>query len=300
MLDFGGGTFAPLAELPHVGGVGDPVRARRRTADRRRGAASSTARGVLPRQRHRLDRDLPQPARRRAGPTTRYGDVFLVVDGWSTLRADFDEASSRSCSDWPQRGLTFGIHLLVAPPAGPTSAPPCATSSAPGSSCGSATRSTPRSTARSPANVPTGRPGRGLMAERLHFLGALPRVDGDAGPATLGDGVEDLVAVSARGRLARPRRPAAAAERDRLDRGRGGPAGEAARGDARHRRGRPAPVGLDFDREPHLLSSATASSRQERAAAQPGQSIIRRSPRRRPDHRRRLPAQLLGEVPRTT
>ncbi len=45
-----------------------PLRARRRTPDHRRGAGDrGPSRGVLPRQRHRLDRDLPHSPRGRAG-----------------------------------------------------------------------------------------------------------------------------------------------------------------------------------------------------------------------------------------
>ena len=40
------------------------------------------------------------------------------------------------------------------------------------------------------ALVPAGRPGRGLVQGKLHFLGALPRIDGDGSAETLGDGVE--------------------------------------------------------------------------------------------------------------
>ena len=43
------------------------------------------------------------------------------------------------------------------------------------------------------ALVPAGRPGRGLVPGKLHFLAALPRIDGDPDADTLGDGVEDLV-----------------------------------------------------------------------------------------------------------
>ena len=43
------------------------------------------------------------------------------------------------------------------------------------------------------ALVPTGRPGRGLVPAKLHFLGALPRIDGDGDADTLGDGVDDLI-----------------------------------------------------------------------------------------------------------
>ena len=43
------------------------------------------------------------------------------------------------------------------------------------------------------ALVPAGRPGRGLVPSKLHFLGALPRIDGDGNADTLGDGVDDLI-----------------------------------------------------------------------------------------------------------
>ena len=41
--------------------------------------------------------------------------------------------------------------------------------------------------------MPVGRPGRGLVPSKLHFLGALPRIDGDGSADTLGDGVDDLI-----------------------------------------------------------------------------------------------------------
>ena len=38
--------------------------------------------------------------------------MFLVVDGWSTLRADFDELEME-LQALAQRGLTFGLHLVA-------------------------------------------------------------------------------------------------------------------------------------------------------------------------------------------
>ncbi|MBE8528500.1 type VII secretion protein EccC, partial [Amycolatopsis sp. H6(2020)] len=43
------------------------------------------------------------------------------------------------------------------------------------------------------ANVPADRPGRGITAEKLHFLAALPRIDTDQRPETVGAGGVDLV-----------------------------------------------------------------------------------------------------------
>ena len=65
VLDFGGGTFAPLAVAPPRGRGRHPLRARRRTPHRRRGPGSrGPPRGLLPGPRHRLDRDLPHPESR--------------------------------------------------------------------------------------------------------------------------------------------------------------------------------------------------------------------------------------------
>jgi len=43
------------------------------------------------------------------------------------------------------------------------------------------------------ADVPQSAPGRGLIAEKLHFLSALPRIDGDPQVDNLADGVANLV-----------------------------------------------------------------------------------------------------------
>ncbi len=127
-----------------------------------------------------------------------WGDVFLVVDGWSTLRAEFDDLEME-LQQLAGRGLTFGMHLIAA--------------SARWADFRAAMRDVFGSRLelrlgdpldseidrKVAALVPTGRPGRGLVPSKLHFLGALPRVDGDADAATLGDGVDDLVERASRG-----------------------------------------------------------------------------------------------------
>jgi S-DNA-T family DNA segregation ATPase FtsK/SpoIIIE len=193
ILDFGGGTFSPMASLPHVAGVGtrsEPDVVRRIAAE---------VQGIVDRREayfraNGIDSIETYRSRRAQGRADDgYGDVFLVVDGWSTLRSDFDDLEM-SLQVLASRGLTFGLHILA----------------------GAARWNDFRAAMRDQLGtrvelklgdamdseidrkisqlVPTNRPGRGLVPGKLHFLGALPRIDGQATAETLGDGVDDLIA----------------------------------------------------------------------------------------------------------
>ena len=196
VLDFGGGTFAALSGLPHVAGIGtrsEPDVVRRIVAE---------VTGVVDRREayfreQGIDSIETYRSRRAKGRADDgYGDCFLVVDGWSTLRADFDDLEMQ-LQTLAARGLTYGVHLLV------------------GATRWADLRSATRDVLgtrlelrlgdpmdseidrKVAALVPAGRPGRGLLPDKLHFMGCLPRLDGRAEPATVGDGVESLVARSA-------------------------------------------------------------------------------------------------------
>ena len=185
-----------------------------------------------------------------------WGDVFLVIDGWSTLRAEFDDLEME-IQQLAARGLTFGLHIVTASTrwADYRAAMRDVFGSKLELRLGDPLDSeVDRKVA---ALVPVGRPGRGLVPSKLHFLGALPRIDGDGSADTLGDGVDHLI--------------------DRMAAAWTGPQGpklrllpekvtlEAVREDA-VRRQLPqkqillginekelAPVGLDVDAEPHML-----------------------------------------------
>ncbi|WP_234412464.1 type VII secretion protein EccCa [Nocardioides sediminis] len=192
VLDFGGGTFAPLARFPHVAGVAtrsEPDVVRRVVAE---------VQGVVDRREayfreNGIDSIETYRSRRAQGRADDgWGDVFLVVDGWSTLRAEFDDIEME-LQQLAGRGLTFGIHIIAA--SGRWADFRAAMRDVFGSKLelrlGDPLDSeVDRKVA---ALVPTGRPGRGLTPGKLHFLAALPRVDGDADAGTLGDGVEDLI-----------------------------------------------------------------------------------------------------------
>ena len=91
VLDFGGGTFTPLADLAHVAGVAnrsEPEVVRRLVAEIR---GIVDAREAYFRS-NGIDSIETYRRRRAEGRVDDgYGDVFLVVDGWPTVRAEFDE-----------------------------------------------------------------------------------------------------------------------------------------------------------------------------------------------------------------
>jgi len=117
-LDFGGGTLGTLAELPHVGSV-----AGRRDTDlcRRTVAALESALrqresafrslGVDCFAEYRRLRDAPDSE--SVGVDDPYGEVFLVVDGWATVRQEFD-ALEAPITALAAQGLSFGIHVMIA------------------------------------------------------------------------------------------------------------------------------------------------------------------------------------------
>ena len=192
VLDFGGGTFTPLASFPHMSGVAtrsEPDVVRRVVAE---------IQGVVDRReayfrQHGIDSIETYRSRRAQGRADDgWGDVFLVIDGWSTLRAEFDDLEME-LQQLAGRGLTFGLHIIAASTrwADFRAAMRDVFGSKLELRLGDAVDS--EIDRKVAALVPSGRPGRGLVTSKLHFLGALPRVDGDGDASTLGDGVDDLI-----------------------------------------------------------------------------------------------------------
>lgn len=96
-LDFGGGALTSLRDLPHVGSV-----AGRADADLCRRTVSELESVMRAREnRHTVD-DSEDP----------FGDVFLVIDGWATLRNEFESLEQRVITIAAQ-GLSFGIHVIL-------------------------------------------------------------------------------------------------------------------------------------------------------------------------------------------
>ncbi|WP_405488240.1 type VII secretion protein EccCa [Streptomyces sp. NBC_00096] len=194
-LDFGGGGLSSLSELPHVGGIAsrlDPERVRRTVAE---------VVGVLRRREeffraNGIDSIGTYRRRRAAGelPGEAWGDVFLVVDGWGAFRGEY-EALEQVVTDIAARGLGYGIHVVL------TVARYMEVRAALKDQIlgrlelrlGDVMDS--EFDRKVAANVPTGMPGRGQVAEKLHFLGALPRIDGSHAAEDLSEATAAFVAA---------------------------------------------------------------------------------------------------------
>ncbi|MEW2275669.1 type VII secretion protein EccCa [Streptomyces griseofuscus] len=193
-LDFGGGGMASLDGLPHVGGVAsrlDPERVRRTVAE---------VYGVLT-QREEYFRSTGIAsiadfrARRARGDISvteqPWGDVFLIIDGWGNFRADY-EGLEQLVLDLAARGLGYGIHVVIT------------------ASRSMEVRANLKDhlmnrlelrlgdtmdseiDRRVAVNVPVGVPGRGLSPEKLHFMAAVPRIDGLTSDTGLADATAAL------------------------------------------------------------------------------------------------------------
>ena len=192
-IDLGGGSLATTAGLPHVGGIAsrsNPDLVRRMVAEvttvladreerfRANGIEAMSAYRQLKRAGHHAD--------------DPFGDVFLIIDGWSTFRAEFEDLEPRVTAIASQ-GLSFGVHVIV------------------GANRWAEIRAALKDTLgtrvelrlgdpseseidrRVAAAVPGSRPGRGLTQQRLHFLAALPRIDGSSDAGDLAVAYADLV-----------------------------------------------------------------------------------------------------------
>ena len=190
-LDFGGGLLASLAGLPHVGGVVNRMQPER---------VSRTVSEVQDLMRRR-ERTFAQysiegmPAYRAARAAgfidDPYGDVFLVVDNWVSLRTDFEEEDA-IIRQIAVQGLNYGIHLVI------TTNRWSDIYSALRDQLGSKLELRLGEAIDSlidirAANTVPRQPGRGLTMDKLHYLATIPRIDGRSSVPDLTDAVRAMV-----------------------------------------------------------------------------------------------------------
>ncbi|WP_216911469.1 type VII secretion protein EccCa [Nocardia noduli] len=204
-LDFGGGSLAGLAGIPHVGSVAgrlDSDRVRRTLAELttllRQREERFTELGIESMIEFRRRKFSAFEARMINGTTAdpardplaadQFGDVFLVIDGWATVREEFDVLEPQVNAIAAQ-GLSYGIHLILTASRWGEIRPAIKDQIATRLELRLGDPSDSEMGRRTAALVPMGRPGRGLTPEQLHMLIALPRLDSSADASTVADGV---------------------------------------------------------------------------------------------------------------
>jgi S-DNA-T family DNA segregation ATPase FtsK/SpoIIIE len=194
-LDFGGGGLAGLAGLPHVAGV-----AARMDSERVSRTIAEVTALLADREQffltHGID-SMPTYRRRRAAgefADQPHGDVFLVVDGWSTLRQDFDRYLP-TFNAIAARGLNYGIHLIITTARWVELSAAVRDQAATHLELRMGDAMDSEIDARRAASVPRA-PGRGITRDsKLHYLTALPRIDSVESADDLADGIAGLVSA---------------------------------------------------------------------------------------------------------
>lgn len=197
-LDFGGGTLGALAGLPHVAGVagkGRPEAVRRTVAEVTTVLAHREQYFALA----GLESIRQYRAERSAGrhPDQSLGDVFLVIDGLATLRADFEELEERVHAI-AATGIAYGVHVVITANRWAEIRPMLKDLIGTRLELRLGDALDSEMGRKAAATVPADRPGRGLTAEQRHLLVALPRTDGIADPETSPAGTAAVVEACAR------------------------------------------------------------------------------------------------------
>ncbi|WP_328742312.1 type VII secretion protein EccCa [Streptomyces caniferus] len=177
-LDFGGGSLSSLADLPHVGGVAsrlDAAKVRRTIAE---------IRGILDEREeffrtHHIDSVRTYRGRRAVGhyPDHLWGDVFLVIDGWGTFKRQHEQLTP-DIEAMAVRGLAFGVHLVLAAGRYNEIRPALKDQLGTRLELRMADPLDSEHDRKRARNVPAARPGHGLARGGLHYVAALPHVDG--------------------------------------------------------------------------------------------------------------------------
>jgi S-DNA-T family DNA segregation ATPase FtsK/SpoIIIE len=194
-LDFGGGSLSSLRLLPHVGSVAgrlDVDLCRRTVA-----VMESTVRAREARFRRLGIDSVADYRRRRAADdpdiaADSFGDVFLVVDGWATLRQEFDGLEG-PITALAAQGLSFGVHVVVAASRWAEMRPALKDQIGTRIELRLGDPADSEMDRKKARQLAGGRPGRGITPDGREMVIALPRLDGT--PSA--DDLAEAVAASA-------------------------------------------------------------------------------------------------------
>jgi DNA segregation ATPase FtsK/SpoIIIE, S-DNA-T family len=178
-LDFGGGTLATLREWPSVGSVAgraDPQLTRRMI-----GWLSA-----LIRSRETLFRDheiesiahYRQLKENRDPLCDRFGDVFLIVDGWPSLIREFETVET-SVAALAAEGLSYGVHVVLSASRWAEIRPALRDQIGTRIELRLGDPADSELDRRQAQEVPEGKAGRGLSHDGLHMVIALPKLDSE-------------------------------------------------------------------------------------------------------------------------
>jgi S-DNA-T family DNA segregation ATPase FtsK/SpoIIIE len=186
-LDFGGGALASLRDWPHVGSVAgraDPERVRRTLA---RLAAVIRSRETLFREHGIESIEHYRQLRAKRDPLCdRFGDIFLIVDGWLGLQRELDTAEG-SVTALAAEGLSYGVHVAVSASRWAEIRPALRDQIGTRIELRLGDPADSELDRRRAQQVPEGEAGRGLTHEGLHMVVALPRLDGHYSTSGLAD-----------------------------------------------------------------------------------------------------------------
>ncbi len=192
-LDFGGGLLGSLRNLPHVGEVA--------TRQDREKVARTVAEvsGLLDRREARFESagiaSIEEYRQRRAdgefGDDPFGDDVVLVIDGWETFHADFDDVEEH-VPRLVSSGLGYGIHVAAATNRWNEFRPWFRDNAGTRFELRMGDRIDSLIDTRAAGTVPK-IPGRGLAEGGRHYLTALPRLDQEASTDGLAEATHTLV-----------------------------------------------------------------------------------------------------------
>jgi DNA segregation ATPase FtsK/SpoIIIE, S-DNA-T family len=177
-LDFGGGALASLQSWPHVGAVAN-------REDSQLAGRMITELETIIRFREAAFRDhgIESMAQYRGlkaqrNPVCdRFGDVFLVVDGWATLGHEFATLEA-SITALAAQGLSFGVHVVISASRWAEIRPALKDRIGTRIELRLGDPTDSELDRRRAQQVPKDKPGHGLSPDGLHMVIALPGMDG--------------------------------------------------------------------------------------------------------------------------